>query len=75
MLGAKLHAKAGWQCTSGVSRPAMSYVRGKGYRAFQDGLRKTECPYGLRTPQAREWHQGWIKAEEYNRKREDKVDR
>jgi ribosome modulation factor len=49
----------GYNTTSkrGKSRPDMTLVRGAGFRAFQDGLHKNECPY--RGSGRTEWLEGW----------------
>lgn len=54
----------------GIRRLDMSRARGTGFRAFQDGLKKDECPYSSRSQDRSEWLDGWERAREAQEKRD-----
>lgn len=51
----------GWDAASSrKNRLDMNPARASGWRAFQDGVHKHECPYGAKNrKEASEWHAGW----------------
>lgn len=53
------------------NRADMGPARASGFRAFQDGLKRTECPFGFLTPDRTEWLEGWERAERAKEKYDD----
>lgn len=63
---------AGFQAASKrQNRLDMSPARASGFRAFQDGLHRDECPLGFLTPERSEWVEGWEHAERVKEKYDD----
>ena len=44
------------------------HVRGRGYRAFREGVPETQCPYAPHSAEWSVWQTGWNKAKEDYRK-------
>jgi ribosome modulation factor len=56
--------------SKGKNRLDMDPIRAEGFRAFQDGLRSNECPYGR--GKRGQWIDGWEQAK-HAKERDDEI--